>query len=484
MAMPRDGASLPGLKRMFGEKFLTDEASLICATYDSSSCEGTLPLGVLRPTETDDVFRLIRFCARRGISVVARGGATGRTGGSVPIAIGHQPSGMSSRKDGILEEKQVSPGSEGISVIIDFTSMNKVLRIDPLNRTATVQPGVVVGDLQREVAKWNLFYPPDPASAEFCTIGGNLAENAGGLRALKYGVTRDYVLAAEVVTGEPKVLRLGSYAHKSVAGYDLLRLLVGSEGTLALFTEVTLRLLPLPEAVGTVCAFFKRPTTALSASVRLHCEVLPRALEFIDPVCVEAVFKKRKRKPAWFPSEKVSLLLVEFDGSTSSVRSDVRTAASFLRRTATAVAVAYSQKRREEFWSVRRDISSALYNIGASKTSEDVAVPLGRLADMYRAVKALGKRYGLITAVYGHCGDGNLHINLIPRRGEVKSSAVKELLSVALEVGGTITGEHGIGLTKLRFLPMELDEETLGVMRRIKRIFDPHNILNPGKAIL
>lgn len=446
------------LKRMFGEKFLVDEASLLCSTYDASGLEGSLPLGVLRPTSTDDVFRLVKFCVERGVNVVARGAATGRTGGSVPTEN---------------------------SVVVDFTSMNRVIEVNPLNRTATVQPGVVVGELQREAAKRDLFYPPDPASAEFSTIGGNLAENAGGLRALKYGVTRDYILSAVVVTGEPNVLRLGSQTHKSVAGYDLLRLMVGSEGTLGLFTEVTLRLLPAPESVASLCAFFGRPTTALSTSVRLlQRRVLPRALEFVDPVCIEAVFKKRKRRPAWFPESRVSLLLVEFDGSPASVRRDARTAASFLRRTATDVLVAYSERRRDELWSVRRDISSALYNLGAAKTSEDVAVPLEALGDMYRAVKALGRRRGLMTAVYGHCGDGNLHINLIPRKGRVGVDAVRELLSAALKLGGTITGEHGIGLSKLRFLGMELDEETVNIMRRIKRIFDPHNILNPRKAIL
>lgn len=445
------------LKRIFGDKLLLEEEALICTSYDASRLKARAPLAVFRPTETEDVFHLLKCCVKKRINVVARGGATGRTGGSLPTEN---------------------------SIIIDFTSMNRILDINPSNRSITVQPGVMVGELQREVEKYNLFYPPDPASAEYSSIGGNLAENAGGLRALKYGVTRDYVLAVEVVTGEPKILRLGSYAHKSVAGYDVVRLLIGSEGTLALFTEMTLRLLPLPDTVATLCAFFRRPTTALSASVRLLQQgVLPRALEFVDSVCIDAVLKIRKRRPDWLPEGRHSLLLIDFDGS--SVKRDVDVAVAFLRRYATELITAYSERRRESFWSIRRDISTALYNIGTSKVSEDVAVPLDKLPQLYTSSKRIARKHRLKAAVYGHCGDGNLHINLIPTREDADTyHAVEELLSTAVALGGTITGEHGIGLSKLDFLDMELKRETILLMRRLKRVFDPHNILNPGKAIL
>jgi glycolate oxidase len=362
--------------------------------------------------------------------------------------------------------------------------MNRILQINSSNRSVTVQPGVLVSDIQREVAKYNLFYPPDPASADFCTIGGNLAENAGGLRALKYGVTRDYVLAATVVTGKGTLLRLGSLAHKSVTGYDVLRLLIGSEGTLALFVEITLKLIPLPESSSTLIASFKNPTKALTYSNELiRRGFLPRTLEFVDPTCLDAIVKNLGRRPRWL-KKGASLLLIEFDGTVSEVRKNTRKCADFLSPFTDKVLYGYSATQQKNFWSLRRGMSTALFGICADKVSEDVAVPLPALPQLYEKAVSIAKRFNLIPAIYGHCGDGNLHINfLLSRKGIPTDDAVKHLLQEAVSLGGTITGEHGIGLTKSKYLNLELNNDVIALMKRLKKLFDPNGILNPTKAL-
>ncbi|MCX7704141.1 MAG: glycolate oxidase subunit GlcD, partial [Planctomycetota bacterium] len=292
----------------------------------------------------------------------------------------------------------------------------------------------------------------------------------------------DYLLAAKVVTGNGKRLHLGSYAHKSVAGYDVLRLLVGSEGTLALFIEITLKLISLPEASATLLATFTNPTTALVTSNNLLQEgFLPRTLEFVDSTCLDALAKNLEKKPQWLKKGS-SLLLIEFDGTSSEVRKNTRKCAEFLRHFADKLLYGYSAVRQKELWSLRRGMSSALFGICEDKVSEDVAVPLSALPQLYTQASRIAKKFGLKPAIYGHAGDGNLHINfLLPKRGMPTDEAVKQLLQEAVSLGGTITGEHGIGLTKSKYLGLELDKEVIALMKRLKKVFDPNNILNPTK---
>jgi len=434
------------LRRRLGERFVDGEVVRRALALDASRIPpAAVPLGVVRPRDARDVAAAVRICADHGTAIFPRGGASGLTGGS-----------LVSR-----------PG-----VVMDFAPLNRILRLSPEDRTVSVQAGVLTGRLHEALERLGFLYPPDPASAAFCTVGGNLSENAGGLRALKYGTTRDYLLAATVVTADGEILRLGSDAHKSVAGYDLLRLLVGSEGTLAIFVDATLRFLPAPKAVATLSAVFADEQAALEAALGLLKEgLLPRALEFVDGVCAGAV-----------GAASGPFLIVEFDGHPAEVRAAAAEARSTLKkRDAVRVSLARAPARREALWEARRRVSTALLKISPTKAAEDVCVPLSQLPALYRALRRIGRACGVETCAYGHVGDGNLHVNLLPRPRRRTDGAVARLMKAALELRGTITGEHGVGVSKKRYLPLETGAAVLSLMRRVKRLFDPRGVLNPGK---
>jgi glycolate oxidase len=369
-------------------------------------------------------------------------------------------------------------------IAVSLERMNRILEISPDDLVARVQPGVITGILQAEVEKHGLFYPPDPNSLEMCTLGGNVAENAGGPRALKYGVTREYVLGLTVVVPTGEILRVGKRSIKGVAGYDLTALLVGSEGTLGIVTEITLKLLPRPRHVSTALVVFASVADAARAVTKvLTAGILPRCLELLDDVSLAAA---AKTSPYKFPAGAGAALLVETDGNDEeSVFGEIVRLAEVVQADAQGeVIVAQNEAQRRDVWETRRYLSVNLKTLHPMKLSEDIAVPRSRIPEMVDRAKAIGTRLGLVVATYGHAGDGNLHCNVLFDRPEERpkvDEAVAEILRIAVDLGGTITGEHGVGLAKRDFLAYEQGAEVVALERRLKAVFDPLGILNPGK---
>jgi glycolate oxidase len=449
---------LKELKSIAGpDNFSTSPEELIVYSYDATRRESP-PWVVVRPRSSREISDILRLANRERFPVVPRGAGTGMSGGSVPVQGG---------------------------VVLSFERMNHILEIDEQDFIAVVEPGVITGDLQSEVESRGLFYPPDPASRKFCTLGGNVAECAGGLRAVKYGVTKDYVLGLEVVLPTGEIINTGARTIKSVAGYDLTKLIVGSEGTLGVVTRITVRLLRLPESVRTLAAFFNDvPAAAKTASAIMASGVLPRALEFVDQAALKAVEGYLKEDLSQGAS---AMLLAEVDGPTeSTAREEDRIAEIMMRTGAARVNRAGSDQEREHLWKARRSISPALYAIKPKKLNEDIVVPRSRIAESLQGIAAIAEQYGLLIVNFGHAGDGNIHTNIMFDEADMPKAeaAVREIFAATLRLGGSITGEHGIGLSKASYLPMELGQDTIAAMKKIKRALDPNNILNPGKIFL
>jgi glycolate oxidase len=449
---------LKELKKIVGpDNLYTSAEELVAYSYDATQRE-SLPWAVARPVSTQEVAAILKLANRERFPVVPRGAGSGMSGGSVPVKGG---------------------------LVLSLERMNRILEIDEDNLIAVVEPGVVTGDLQREVESRGLFYPPDPASHQFSTMGGNVAECAGGLRAVKYGVTRDYVLGLEVVLPTGEIINTGARTLKSVAGYDLTRLIVGSEGTLGIATRITVKLLPLPESVRTLVAFFKDVQTAAAVvSAIIASRIVPRALEFADGAAIGAVEKYLKED---LSGGAAAMLLVEVDGSLLSTAAEADRIAEIMTQAgAERVSRAESAQERELLWKARRAISPALNALKPKKVNEDIVVPRSRIPDILREIGDIAKRYDLLIVNFGHAGDGNIHTNILVDEPDLPraETAAKDIFTATLRLGGSITGEHGIGLAKAAYLPMELGPETLAAMKSIKRALDPNNILNPGKIFL
>ncbi|MFH0963325.1 MAG: FAD-linked oxidase C-terminal domain-containing protein [Planctomycetota bacterium] len=415
-----------------------------------------LPDVVAQPLSTAEVAEVLRYANDNRVPVCPRGAASGLTGGAVPVQGG---------------------------ILLDLSLMNRILEINEADQYAVAQPGVLVAELQRAVEARGLFYPPDPASSMMSTLGGNVAENAGGLRALKYGVTRDYVLELEAVLASGEVLRFGRRTVKTVTGYDVVRLLVGSEGTLAVVTEITVKLIAAPEAAATALAAFRSCAQALAGAAALvRKRVLPRACEFIDARSIEIT---RRNAQVDLPAQTAGVLLVETDGPAVTASADLERAVQILRNEgAFEIVVAKEAADREKLWDFRRAVSPALQSSCAHRVNEDICVPRSRLVEMLAAIEAVAARYGVDVANFGHAGDGNIHVNLLPkdeRELDAACRAAGDICREAVRLGGTLSGEHGIGLTKRDFLPYEISTGALALMRRLKSLFDPNGILNPGK---
>jgi glycolate oxidase len=369
-------------------------------------------------------------------------------------------------------------------IAVSLERMNRILEISPEDLVARVEPGVVTGVFQAEVERHGLFYPPDPNSLEMCTLGGNVAENAGGPRALKYGVTREYVLGLTAVLPTGEILRMGRRSIKGVAGYDLTALFVGSEGTLGIVTEISLKLVPRPRHVATALVTFRSVEDAARAVSRVLAQgVLPRCLELMDDVSLAAA---AKTSPYRFPADAGAALLVETDGNDEegTFAEIVRVAEAVQGEAAGEVILAQNESQRREIWETRRYLSVNLKALHPRKLSEDVAVPRSQIPAMIARAKAIGARHDLVVATYGHAGDGNLHCNVLFDRPEERAAvdaAVAEILRAAVDLGGTITGEHGVGYAKRDFLEYEQGGELVALQRRLKAVFDPLGILNPGK---
>ncbi len=430
---------------------------LVAYSYDATRREA-LPWAVVRPAAAAEVSEILLLANAERIPVVPRGAGTGMSGGSVPVAGG---------------------------VVLSLERMNRIIEINDEDFLAVVEPGVVTNDLQRAVEERGLFYPPDPASNRFCTLGGNVAECAGGLRAVKYGVTRDYVLGLELVLPTGALISTGARTVKSVAGYDLTRLVIGSEGTLGVVTKITLKLLPLPETVRTLAAYFGTvDDAARAASQILASRILPRALELVDAAALRAVESYLKSD---LSGGAGAMLIVETDGpAETTARESDRIAEVMTRGGALRVTRADEPAERDQLWKARRSISPALYTIKPKKVNEDIVVPRSRIADILREISGIAERHGLLIVNFGHAGDGNIHTNILIDDEDLPRAekAVREIFSATLRMGGSISGEHGIGLSKAAYLPMELGAGAINAMISIKKALDPNNILNPGKIFL
>ena len=454
--------SLDALNRLVGkENVLYTLEDRICYAYDGTK-QKHIPDVVVQPRSTQHVSDVLRFANEHEIPAYPRGAGSGLTGGAVPVRGG---------------------------IVLDFTQMNKILEIVPEDLTATVEPGVVTQILQNEVAKYKLFYPPDPASAAFSTIGGNVAECSGGITGLKYGVTRDYILSLEVVLADGSVIHAGRKTLKSVTGYDLTRLFVGSEGTLGVFTQITVKLLPLPEKIETLLVFFATPQDAVrTASQIISNNLLPRALEFIDKSSIDCI--KGYKQEIQIPSEVNAILLIDIDGKDASVKTETSLVEKIaLENKLLRVITAKTPNERDTLWEVRRVISPALYNIAPFKINEDICVPRSRILEALRRIAEIHKRYpALKVANFGHIGDGNIHVNIMHEEGEqqkmMAEKMIEEILRTTVELGGTISGEHGIGNVKSAFLSLEIPPQELRIMKDIKHLLDPKGILNPGKMFV
>ncbi len=424
---------------------------------DESDVGAFPPDAVVLVESAEEVRTVFATAARHWVPVVPIGARTGKSGGSLAVR-------------------------GGIAVSVE--RMNRILEISPEDLVARVEPGVVTGVLQAEVEKHGLFYPPDPNSLDTCSIGGNVAENAGGPRALKYGVTREYVLGLTVVVPTGEVLRLGHRSIKGVAGYDLTGLFVGSEGTLGIVTEVMLKLVPRPRHVATALVAFPSVESAARAVSRVLAQgVVPRCLELMDDVSLAAA---AKGSPLPLPPGAGAALLVETDGNDEEqVFAEIVRVADLVKGDAAGdVIVAQNEAQRREIWEARKVLSSNMKKLHPLKVSEDVAVPRSKIPDLIARAKEIGRARGLDVATYGHAGDGNLHCNVLYDRPDERpavDAAVLEIIRAAVALGGTITGEHGVGLAKRDFLELEQGKDVVALERRLKALLDPLGILNPGK---
>ncbi|MCE7032731.1 FAD-binding protein [Lysobacter sp. GX 14042] len=447
------------MRALLGAAWLTAPDERLAYSYDNSRRQ-SLPDAVALPVEAAQVQALVRACRAAAVPVVPRGRATNTTGAAVPVAGG---------------------------VVVSLERMDRIVDIRPGDRCAVVQPGVLNGALQQALAGHGLFWPPDPTSAAFSTIGGNLACNAGGPRAVKYGASRDNVLAITAVTGAGERVRLGSATTKGSTGYDLQRLLVGSEGTLGLIVEATLRLVPTPPARRALRAVYRDVSSAARAVARLMAQpVTPSMLEFMDS---HAVGLARDIGGADLPGDAGALLMIEADGPAEHLEADLAALrAAAMGDGLVSLEAADDEAARARLWAARKALSPALRTLAPGKINEDVVVPVSRIPDLVDGVQHIAARARLPIVCFGHAGNGNLHVNLMYDPADADQSArareaMGRVFTLAVELGGTLSGEHGIGLAKRDFMPQAVGAQTLELMRQIKAVFDPDGILNPGKLL-
>ena len=441
------------------EWFLDTPEDLAVYSYDGFLPEFT-PEGVIVPGDRDEISKIMRVANREKINIIPRGAGTNICGSSV------------AREGG---------------VIIAFHRLNKILEIDPENMCAVVQPGVINADLQKAVTGYGLMYPPDPASMFVCTIGGNVALNAGGPRGVKYGVTRDYLLGLEVVLPSGEVIHTGGKVLKNVSGYDLTRLMCGSEGTLGILTEIIVRLVPSAPAKTTLQAIYSNlDDAATTVSAIIGSGIVPATLELIDRTVLDVI---SNYGGARFSKEAEALLLIEVDGEDVLVEAQGKRIEEFCReRGAVKVERASTPEEAEKLWQARRSAFGAVASLRPNCIVEDATVPVKMLPAMIRKIVEITNKYDLKIGVLAHAGDGNLHplimTDLRDREEMARiDKAMEELYEAAIGMGGTLSGEHGIGIAKDRFMGMEFNQATIDLMRGIKRVFDPNNILNPGSFL-
>jgi glycolate oxidase len=450
------------LRQLLGNDAVADDPETLAAHSGDKWFAAHEPEVVVFARSTSDVSKLLQFASREKIPVTARGGGFGYVGGCVPVRGG---------------------------IVLSLVQMNRIKEINFADAVVIVEPGVFTADLKAAVRAQKLFYPPDPASMKDCTIGGNVATNAGGPRCLKYGVTRNYVIGLEVVLANGEVLRTGGRVHKNKTGFDLIGLFVGSEGMLGVVTEITLRLLPLPPVRATLSTAFATATQAAEAVQAIFAAgFLPASLEIADHFTLEAA-RRDLRKMIVPPGS--AHLLVDLDGQEESVRSEAEAIRELLAtKRPNSLDMATGEADCEKLWALRREFSNSLRATGLTKLNEDVVVPRSRLVDLMEFAERLHAKHGFPIACFGHAGDGNIHVNIMadrynrdPAVRDKVDRALDELFAQVLAWGGVITGEHGIGLAKKRWWPDATSEVVRELHRKLKHALDPHGILNPGKFV-
>src|ERR1043166_226980 len=450
------------LRDLLGNEIVDDDPETLAAHSGDKWFASETPEVVVFARSTSDVSKLLKFASAEQIPVTARGGGFGYVGGCVPVKRG---------------------------TVLSLAQMNRIKEISVADAVAIVEPGVFTAELKTAARAQKLFYPPDPASMKDCTIGGNVATNAGGPRCLKYGVTRNYVIGLEVVLANGEVLRTGGRVHKNKTGFDLIGLFVGSEGMLGVVTEITLRLLPLPPARATLsAAFATAPQAAETVQAIFAAGFLPSALEIADHFTLEAARRDLGEK---IVPEGNAHLLIDLDGQLESVRSESANIRELIeRRKPNALQLANGEAECEKLWALRRQFSNSLRATGLTKLNEDVVVPRSHLVDLMEFAGELQAKHGFPIACFGHAGDGNIHVNIMADRynrdaavREKVERALDDLFAQVLGWGGVITGEHGIGLAKKRWGPEATSDVARDLHRRLKQALDPDDILNPGKFV-
>ncbi len=436
-------------------KLIVEPDSMLAYADDESEQEPVVPDAVVLASSALDIEKTLAVANELEVPVTPRAAGSGKSGGAVPVCGG---------------------------VALSVMGMNAIEEIDLAEYLAVVEPGVILGDLFAAVESEGLFYPPDPNSWKMCAVGGNIAENAAGPRAFKYGVTRDYVLGMDVITGAGTRLTLGRRTKKGVTGYDLTALLTGSEGTLGVITRATLRLINKPERIYTLLGLFDHVDGSARAVAAITARGLsPRCLELVDGSCLTAM----RGEGVSIDERADALLIIEVDGDEAACERDMeRVGECAMEAGAIDVLVAQDAAQRERLWHARRELSNVTRRLAKYKISEDVVVPRRLMPELIRRIRVLSEETGVRMLNYGHAGDGNLHVNVLwddPAEGPMVERGLEALFRTTLELGGTLTGEHGVGSSKAAYLPLEQSSELIALQREVKRVFDPKGILNPGK---
>jgi glycolate oxidase len=439
------------------ENVAAEQQDRLCYSYDATQME-FLPDVVVHPGSANEVAATLKLANREKIPVFPRGAGSGFSGGALPKAGG---------------------------IVLVTTRLNRILRIDTENLIAEVEPGVVTEQFQLAVEKLGLFYPPDPASLKFSTLGGNVAENAGGPRAVKYGCTKDFVMGLEVVLPTGEIIRTGGETYKGVVGYDLTKLLCGSEGTLGIITKIIFKLLPFPMAKKTMLTIFDSIDGAAKAvSAIIGGKIIPTTLEFMDHATLQCV---ERRFNLGVPPEGRAVLLIEVDGDRDLIEKQAQQIHDIIKPLGLVqFRAAKDNAESEQLWKVRRLVSPSLRDVNPDKYNEDIVVPRSKVPDVIRRIEKIQQKYSIPIVNFGHAGDGNIHVNImidksVPGMEEKAHQAISEVFQAALDLGGTMSGEHGVGLSKAPYIELELSPAQIGVMKAVKHALDPNNILNPGK---
>ncbi|EMB5557967.1 FAD-binding protein [Campylobacter coli] len=448
------------IKLLGSENAYFDDIHKRAYSYDATK-KHYLPDGVLFPRNEEDISKILKFCNENNIIIIPRGAGSGFTGGALAVNGG---------------------------LILSFEKhMNKILEIDLENLVAVVQPGVINIHLQKEVAKYGLFYPPDPASMEYSSLGGNVSENAGGMRAAKYGITKDYVMALRAVLPSGEIIRAGKRTIKDVAGYNLAGILIASEGSLAVLSELTLKLIVLPKFKKTAFGIFPSVKSAMNAVYKsLASGVNPVSMEFLDNLSIRAVESKFNKG---LPVDAGAILIADVDGNVKeAIDEDLKILGEhFLDTGASQFKIAKDEQEAADIWFARRNCSQSIAMYGTLKLNEDITVPRSKLPALLEGIDEISKKYGFKIPCFGHTGDGNVHTNImVPDKNDEEQvkkgyEAVEEVFRLTVELGGTLSGEHGIGLSKAPFMKLAFSDAEMNLMRNIKKAFDPNNILNPFK---